>query len=234
LKISVVTATYNAVSFLPRLIDSLSNQSDKDFQWVVADGLSTDGTLELLKSVQGMDIVILSQEDFGIYDALNRAIKSASGQYYIVCGADDFFHNNAIKDFRRSITTSKADIVTARAKYGSRYLKVRNNAPWLWGHPAYISSHTLGTAFKKDLHEFYGYYSRKYPIAADQLFVMQIMANGASRHVSDFVAGEVGSAGVSSVDRLGNATEIYRVQLALGRSKFIQTLLFLLRLFKSL
>ncbi|OYV85676.1 MAG: hypothetical protein B7Z63_05145 [Ignavibacteriae bacterium 37-53-5] len=85
--ISVVTATWNAAQHLPGLITSLQGQTDKEFEWVVADGASDDGTLELLRSVTGLNIVISSQQDFGIYDALNRAIRIASGDYYIVCGA---------------------------------------------------------------------------------------------------------------------------------------------------
>lgn len=231
--ISVVTATFNAVAYLPKLIESLRNQTDKNFQWVVADGQSTDGTLELLQSVQNLDLVVLSQEDFGIYDALNRAIKAATGQYYIVCGADDFFDGDAIANFKQAILGSGADVITAKVRYAGRYLEPKSKAPWLWGHFAYISSHTLGTAINKTLHETYGYYSRKYPIAADQLFIMRALDGGASSCAEDFIVGEVGNEGVSSVDRVGNATEVYRVQLALGRSWIAQTLLLLCRLLKS-
>lgn len=230
--ISIVTATYNAASCLPKLIDSLLSQTDKEFEWIVADGNSTDGTLDLLQSVQGLNMTVLSQPDFGIYDALNRAIKASSAQYYIVCGADDFFYSAAVENYRQAILQSDADVVTAKAKYIDRYFEPKNSAPWLWGHLAYISSHTLGTAISKALHESYGYYSRKYPIAADQLFIMRALDSGASRYVADFVAGEVGSEGVSGIDRVGNATEVYRVQLALGRSQTIQTLLLLGRLLK--
>lgn len=70
-KLSVITATYNAIEYLPSLIECLRKQEDQDFEWVVADGASTDGTLELLESITDLNIVITSQEDFGIYDALN-------------------------------------------------------------------------------------------------------------------------------------------------------------------
>lgn len=231
-RISIVTATWNAASHLPRLIESLRGQSDRDFEWVVADGVSDDGTLELLRSVTDLNIVISSQADFGIYDALNRAIKISSGEYYIVCGADDYFYRDAIANFRRAIAQSRSDIIVAQAKYGQRQLSVRKGPTWLFGHGALISAHTLATAFSKDLHRVYGYYSRKYPIAADQLFVMQACKGGASRHQCDFVAGEIGRAGVSSLDRAGNATEVYRVQRALGSPAVAQLVLLLLRLMK--
>ena len=230
--ISIVTATRNAANYLPTLIQSLRRQSDKDFEWVVADGASTDGTLELLKSIADLNIVISSQPDFGIYDALNRAITIASGEYYIVSGADDLFYDDAIANFHRAIDRCAADIIVASAMYDRRRLNVSKGPAWLLGHIAYIAGHTLATAFRKDLHRVFGSYSRKYPIAADQLFVMQACKGGATRYEGNFAAGEIGHCGVSSVDKVGRATETFRVQLDLGRSGVVQALLLMLRLLK--
>lgn len=231
--LSIVTATYNAASCLPGLIACLRKQTDQDFQWVIADGCSEDETLALLEAVNDINLLVLSQPDFGIYDALNRAIKAASGDYYIVCGADDVFNTDAIANFREAIERTQADIVTANALYGKNTLKPKNSMPWLWGQRANISAHVIATAFKKDLHQHFGFYSRKYPIAADQLFVMQACQSGAKCSAANFIAGEIGERGVSSMDRVGNATEVFRVQLALGGSKYTQTLILLLRLLKS-
>lgn len=231
--ISIVTATFNAAAELPGLAESLRRQSDRDFQWVVADGASTDDTFAFLQSITDLDLVISSQPDFGIYDALNRGIRLASGEYYIVAGADDHFDRDAIANFRRAIESSGAHIVAARARYGSKCMKIKKGPSWLFSQFSFIAAHTLGTAFKKELHLTYGYYSRQYPIAADQYFVMKACQGGASRYAADFVAGEIGRGGVSSTDRIGNATEVFRVQLALGRSAIIQTLLLILRLLRS-
>ena len=232
-KLSIVTATFNAANDLPKLIESLRNQSDKDFEWVVADGASSDATLALLQSIDDMNIVISSQPDFGIYDALNRAIKLSSGDHYIVAGADEYFHSDAIANFRRAIEHSGADIVTASAMYGSKRMRVKNGPSWLFSQFSFIAAHTLATAFRKNLHLTYGYYSRLYPIAADQYFVMRACSGGATRYESNFVAGELGQKGVSSVDRIGNATETFRVQMAMGGSILVQTILFVLRLLKA-
>lgn len=232
-KISVVTATYNAGEHLQGLVESLRCQTDKDYQWVVADGASTDGTLELLRSINDMDIVVSSQPDFGIYDALNRAIRLSSGDYYIIAGADDSFHSDAIGNFRHEIGNSGADIITAKVIYGQRCVKAKKGPSWLFGHSSFISAHTLATAFRKDLHTTYGYYSRLYPIAADQFFVIKACSGGARRIESDFIAGEIGQSGISSTDRIGNATEVFRVQVMLGRSIFVQALLLMVRLLRA-
>jgi len=230
--IAVVTATYNASRDLPSLIQSLRDQTDKDFEWVVADGASNDGTLGLLQSIGDLNLALSSQADFGIYDALNRAIHMTSADYYIIAGADDFFDSHAISHFRKAIVESNADIVTADVMYCKRRIGLKKGPAWLFGHSALITAHSLGTAFRKGLHYKYGFYSRKLPIAADQLFVMQACEAGASRYKADFVVGEVGSDVVSSLDRVGNATEVYRAQLTLGRSKIVQLLLLMLRLLR--
>jgi len=231
--ISVVTATRDAAAHLPQLIESLRAQTDRDFEWVVADGASSDGTMALLQSAGGLHAVISSQPDFGIYDALNRAIKLASGDYYIVAGADDVFETGAIANFRRAIEQSGADIIVARARYGAKLMKVKRGPVWLYSQFALIGAHSVATAFRKDLHRTHGYYTRLYPIAADQFFVLKACSGGAKRFEADFVAGEIGRGGVSSTDRIGNATEVFRVQVALGRSVSVQIVLFLLRLLRA-
>jgi glycosyltransferase involved in cell wall biosynthesis len=230
--ISIVTATRNAERELPGLIESLRQQTDRDFQWVVADGASTDGTLPLLQSIADLDIVISSQPDFGIYDALNRAIRLSSGGHYIVAGADDVFEPDAIANFRKVIDDTGADIVAADVLYGRKRMTVKRGPDWLFGQFSSIASHALATAFRKSLHERFGTYSNRFPIAADQFFVMKACRGGASSKPVGFVAGNLGCAGVSSLDRVGNATEVFRVQVALGGSLLVQVPLFLLRLLR--
>ena len=132
MKISVITATYNAIQYLPALVESLRGQTDKDFEWVVADGASTDGTLEYLKSITDLNLKVVSQEDFGIYDALNRGIKACSGEFYLVVGADDVLYHNAIEIFRSGIGV-EIDIVTASIDFGDRISKPRRRMPWFYG-----------------------------------------------------------------------------------------------------
>lgn len=88
--VSIVTATYNAKEYLPRLIASLRNQVNKNFEWVVVDGASTDGTLEILNNVNDINLTVDSRPDNGVYDAFNRAAQIASGNYILFLGADDF------------------------------------------------------------------------------------------------------------------------------------------------
>lgn len=231
--ISVLTAVHDCAEQLPKLIASLRAQTDADFEWVVADGASTDGTIEILAAVTNLNLVVSSQPDFGIYDALNRALRIAMGSYYIVVGADDRLFPDAIANFRDAILKSDADVISAHAMFGKRRVGVRAGPVWLHGAHSYIGNHSLSSAFRRDLHREYGYYSRRLPIAADALFIIQACKGGAQRFEADFVAGEMGRHGVSAVDWAGSATEFFRVQLATGCSVPMQILLLLLRLLKG-
>ena len=112
MQISIITATFNAANHLPQLIDSLQSQTNKNFEWVIADGGSTDATLDILQSIKNLNIVLSSQVDFGIYDALNRAVKLSTSDYYVVIGADDVFKPDAIENFSNEIDGISAVITS--------------------------------------------------------------------------------------------------------------------------
>lgn len=232
LKIAIVTATYNAAQDLPRLISSLRKQTDKDFQWVVADGRSADGTREVLRAVDDLDITILENDDFGIYDALNRAISVSSAEYYIVAGADDSFDPEAIRRYRAA-ATSECDIVTAAVRYKDMVLKPRRSPSWLAGAWAFVSCHSVGCMIRKDLHQRHGYYSKLFPVAADQLFLKRACQQGARVTQIDHVVGEFGSEGLSSANLLAHLTDTFKVQYLTEEHKWLQIVLFFLRMLKN-
>lgn len=231
--ISVVTPSYNSAAQFVNLIASLRAQTDRDFEWVVADGGSTDDTLAIVRAATDLRPLVSSQPDFGIYDALNRGLRQASCEYYIVAGSDDVFAPDAIANFRRAILESGADIIVATASHDRGRAYIKKGPSWIVGEKAYIANHSLATAFRRALHERFGWYSRKFPIAADSLFVLRACEGGAKRHVAAFEAGSVGAGGVSYVDWAGSATELFRVQLIVGRALLPQTFLLLLRICKG-
>ncbi len=231
-KISILTATYNSESTIFNLIDSLSSQTTLDFEWVIADGGSTDKTLDLIRQNKTLRIRIDSRPDFGIYDALNRAIKLSEGDYYLTVGSDDILYPNAISDFKKHVDKTKAKIISANVFMNQRVCRPRGR-PWLFCMGAYVSCHAVGTLIKKDLHHTLGLYSRKYPLAADQLFLKKVCDSGVCVERAEFISGEFGDQGISSKDILGTLTEIYRIQIQTGENKLLQTIIFILRLIRN-
>jgi len=89
--VSVITVTFNCVATLARTLDSVRASKRADVEYVVVDGASTDGTLELLESNRDIIDVLISEPDQGIYDAMNKAVKHAHGDYVIFLNGDDQF-----------------------------------------------------------------------------------------------------------------------------------------------
>lgn len=234
--ISIITPTYNSGSVLPNLIASLYGQTDSDFEWVVVDGASTDNTLALLNSVIDIEVKIISERDFGIYDALNKGIVVSNGDYYVVVGSDDCLNPDAIKLFKEIVKSHNflPDIVAASVIIDSRIVAPRAELGWLYGIMGVASSHSVGTLIKKALHCDIGWYSRKFPIAADQLFIKTAINSGARVVRGDFVAGTFSTLGVSANDHLGMLTEFFRTQMLTEKFKSIQVVLFIIRLLKNI
>lgn len=233
--LSIITATFNTAECLPRLIDSLKSQSDPDFEWIVADGGSTDETLALVHdAAKTLNVKVDSRPDFGIYDALNRAVKMADGDYYVVIGADDEFFPDAVAQYKAACTSTDADFVTARVEVDGCVCGVRNKRlEWLYGPFAHVGCHAVGLAIRRSLHDRFGYYSRSFPIAADQLFILEALHGGATVSEQPFVAGKYYHGGSSGQDMLGTLVEGFRVQVRVGHGLLPQLCLLIARIFKN-
>lgn len=93
MKISIITTTYNSLLTIGDTLDSILNQSYGDFESIIIDGISTDGTLDVIKEYQlkfNGKLRCLSEPDCGIYDAMNKGIKMATGDIIGVLNSDDF------------------------------------------------------------------------------------------------------------------------------------------------
>jgi len=105
MKISVITAVYNARDTIADAIESVLAQDYPDVELVVIDGASTDGTKALLESYRDKINVFVSEPDNGIYDALNKGIKHATGDVVGFLHADDLFANNEVDPLGRTVST---------------------------------------------------------------------------------------------------------------------------------
>lgn len=229
--ISILTATFNADEFLPALIASLRAQTDRDFEWIVVDGGSTDTTVDVIKSAGDIVSVWISEPDFGIYDALNKAIRLASGDYYLVLGADDRLLPEAIAQYRSHARQSQADIITAGIVCSGKTSFGSFGKSWLHGMFAYVSGHSVGTLIRRSLHDRFGAYSRRFHIAADMYFLKTVcQAPSTALYRADFVAGEHGGSGISSQDKAATFCDCFRVQLETEPGKLLQVILFIAKI----
>jgi len=114
-KISIITVCLNEAESIRATCDSICSQSYSDFEWIVIDGGSTDGTLEILREYEDSMDCLISEPDTGIYNAMNKGAVKASGQYLIFMnGGDRFACADAL------LMASKAP--RAQMLYGDVYL----------------------------------------------------------------------------------------------------------------
>lgn len=90
---SIITVTYNAADTIEPTMKSVAEQTFNDYEHIIVDGMSTDSTLSMVKSLCTEHTVINSERDNGIYDAMNRGIDRSLGKYLIFLNAGDSFHN---------------------------------------------------------------------------------------------------------------------------------------------
>lgn len=230
--ITIITVTYNAARTINYLINSLRAQTDRDFEWIIADGASNDGTVDFIHQASDVVTAYISEPDFGIYHAINKALSLARGEYYLVLGADDILYPSTIADYKSWASHKNADLITARVNGASGRIYAPRGYPALNGASAYVSLHSVGTLIKRKLHDHHGEYSRSLPIAADSLFIKLAAKRGLVVYADNFIAGEFSDGGVSSKDKIGALCEFYRVQLATGENKYLASTVFIYRLIK--
>ena len=180
MKISIVTASFNNRDTIKHTLESVASQKNCEVEHVVIDGGSTDGTLEILKEFPG--IVFLSEPDKGIYDALNKGVKLATGDVVGTLGADDFYpHEHVLERICARFENPDTDVVYSDKNYvhPSNLNKVvrhwtsgeykREN--WLKGWmPPHLSFYIRRKYFEK-----YGYYNIDFRSAGDYELMLRMM-----------------------------------------------------------
>lgn len=231
--ISVITATYNAAKLLPGLLDSLLRQTDQRFEWIVVDGASSDNTVEIIESCELRNVKLISEKDCGIYDALNKGVEIASGNYYLVVGADDILFPNAVSDFRKAASLGRFDFIASKVVVDERIVEPKSGKGWLKGLHGETSGHAVSLLIRRSLHKRYGLYKMSYRICADQHFVLSALNAGAAVDRVDFISGKYSLDGFSGQDILGSLLEGFRVRVSVYGFNLTQFSIFILKLLKN-
>jgi len=122
MKITIITVCYNASSTIGETIKSVINQSYKNLEYIIIDGESTDGTKEIIENYKKIfPIIYISEKDNGIYDAMNKGLDLATGDYLNFMNADDYFFNNTVVEEVVPFLNKQYDIV-----YGNMEVRYKN------------------------------------------------------------------------------------------------------------
>jgi|SRR6185437_2738716 len=229
--IAVLTASRNAASTLPALFETLKSQSLRDFEWIVVDGASTDGSVTLLnRFAREFDWVKwTSERDFGLYDALNKGLRRIQAPLYVVVGADDRLAPDALANYVALARSSGADVILADVSIeGQRRGGFKPGRGWLSHAAVFRGSHSVGMAIRTALHSRFGEYSSRFPLLADGLLLKTLVrAKDVRFFQADFIAGDFSRGGMTGRRKAQILAETWQIQLLTERHPVLQTLLFL-------
>ncbi|GFI45533.1 PGL/p-HBAD biosynthesis glycosyltransferase [Lachnospiraceae bacterium] len=115
IKYSIVTVCYQAADTIEKTMASVMSQTYRNYEYIIIDGLSTDGTVQKIKqriknSQLKNDVVFVSERDSGLYNAMNKGIKRCTGDYVLFLNSGDFFYDDHVLEYVADIIGSRKDI----------------------------------------------------------------------------------------------------------------------------
>jgi len=186
MRVSIITVCYNSEETIKDTIESVLSQNHDDVEYIIVDGGSTDGTLDIIYRYRDSIDKVVSESDGGIYDAMNKGIEMATGDVIGILNSDDiysspsvltlvsqeFINDNELKLVYGSLVLCEAsDLSRVRRFYNcSNFKPWKLRYGWMPAHPA--------SFFKAEVYKLYGNYSKQYHISSDyEFFVRTVFLN---------------------------------------------------------
>jgi glycosyltransferase len=181
-KVSLITVTFNADQYLEACFSSVKLQQNADIEYIVIDGGSTDNTLEIIKTNESLISHFISEKDQGMYDALNKGIRRATGDVIGILNADDIFaSSNVLSQVVKMMDESGADILYGDLDYidpksndkiirqwrSSKYKPGLFQWGWMPAHPTFYA--------RRELFEKFGDYRLDMGSAADYELMIRFL-----------------------------------------------------------
>lgn len=162
---SIITVAYNAAGEIEHTLKSVAEQSYTNYEYIVVDGASTDNTLAIVEQYKGVVSTLISEPDIGIYNAMNKGLERATGDYVIFLNAGDTLYNNeTLAQASQQIGESRPDVIygdtalvdSQRNYLGMRRLKTPEQLSWrsfkqgmLVCHQAFWAKRTLAPSYNE-------------------------------------------------------------------------------------
>lgn len=186
--VSIITVVYNDKENIEKTIDSIINQTFESIEYIIIDGGSFDGTVDILKKYEHYLSYWISEKDEGIYDAMNKGIKHSNGEWLIFMNSGDFFYNNnVLKNIFLNKVYTQTDIL-----YGNTLAK---NSESIIVPPRLISKNFFYSStichqsvfFNKKMFSKNNLYNLKYRIIADRIWLLEAIIHKAKFKYVDFI-----------------------------------------------
>lgn len=229
MQFSIIICTHNTKKQLPRTLDSLLKQICTDFEIIIIDGASTDGTVEIIKEYEkkfGGKMKWISEKDPGIYNAMNKGVCMAKGAYLNIVGAGDWLETNALEKAHECIKKNpQADAVHGKLRVWDKNFKSNY---LLQSFPNTLRKEPMqhpALYYKKKLHDTYGLYDEGYKIVSDYLFCIKAFFIGNAVAIAfDDVVDNYVTDGISSTNTEQCKKETARALDKLGLNSLVSVI----------
>lgn len=183
MKVSIITVVFNNKDTIEQAINSVLSQDYQNIEYIVVDGESTDGTVAKIEAYENKISVFISEKDQGIYDAMNKGLKIATGEIIGILNSDDFYQNSQIisrvvQEFKAKLVDLVfGDIVFVEPTNLNKIVRYYSSSDfhpkkfawgWMPAHPSCF--------LKREVYDQYGYFKTDYEIASDYEILTRFMA----------------------------------------------------------
>lgn len=200
MELSIITINYNNKDGLQKTIDSVISQTWRDFEWIVIDGGSTDGSKELMEKYQDHFAYWCSEPDKGIYNAMNKGIAKAQGEYCLFLNSGDNLHDHNVLG-RVFNNVFSADVIYGDVNF------LLTDINWVNKYPDKLSTHFFlantighpGSFIKRSLFQEGGY-PENLKIASDYYYFLKWFREGKTFSHIDLIVSDYDTSGVSSTN----------------------------------
>lgn len=216
IKLSVITVNLNNFRGLKKTIESVINQNYHDFEYIIIDGGSTDGSLEIIKQLDnftGINLQCISEKDSGVYEAMNKGIRLSMGEYLLFLNSGDFLVNKKVLELVFA-TPHDSDFLLGQSDTSQNGTVIHRMDPperITFGHLYYAGLNHQSTFIKRDLFIKYGYYREDFRYNSDiEFWYRTIILNCCTTEKLTFTISEYNTEGISSKE---NNSDQYKNEL---------------------
>ena len=235
-KISIVTVTKNSEKHLEENIESLSNQTFRNFEHIIIDGKSTDNTIKIIKKNSDKIDKWISEPDQGLYYAMNKGINISTGEIIGILNSDDIYFPNALEIVNNYFSSdNKLDFLFGTVqKHKLMHGYFPKKIKWTFG---FYTTHSVGFFIKRSSQFKVGLYDTQYKFSSDYDLFYRLIVKEKMRGTStkkNEILGKFRRGGLSSqIKYLDFLRENNKIRINNGQNIFFVYFIFILRIMRN-